>query len=101
MKTLILMGIITIVALALTITFIQFGSRIRLPRWMRRRQPLQLQFMPLHNKNALIQIVDEGVRFVPAPPPRTDGTIYDQLVAELGFDPLAPKVSRYNFPLAS
>jgi len=101
MKTLMFMGIVTIVALAITIAFVQYGSRIRVPHWMNRRQPIRVQLMPLHNTTAKIQVVDEGVRFLPAPPPRTDGTIYDQLVAEFGFDPLASKVSPYNFPLAS
>lgn len=38
---------------------------------------------------AKIMVVDEGVRFLPAPQPRTDGTIFDQMVAEYGYNPLA------------
>jgi hypothetical protein len=96
-------GIIAVIIFVmLAVLLVRFGGHIHLPRWMGRRTPtIQYQFMPLHNTTAKIMVVDEGVRFLPAPQPRTDGTIYDQLVAELGFDPLAPKVSRYNFPLAS
>ena len=87
MKALVVMVIIFAM---MAFVLVRFGGHIRLPRWMHRRTPtLQYQFMPLHNTTAKIMVVDEGVRFLPAPQPRTDGTIFDQMVAEYGYNPLA------------
>lgn len=84
-------GIIAVIIFVmLAVLLVRFGGHIRLPRWMRRRTPtIQYQFMPMHNTTAKIVALDEGLRFLPAPPPRTDGTIFDQMVAEYGFNPLA------------
>jgi len=35
-----------------------------------------------------IMTVNEGIRFLPGPKPRTDGTIFDPMVAEYGYNPL-------------
>lgn len=71
------------------LVLVRFGGHIRLPRWMHRRTTtIQRQFMPLHNTTARIVIVDEGIRFLPGPKPRTDGTVFDPMVAEYGYNPL-------------